>query len=480
MTRIDIAFAAASPRRSRPVTPIRSLLIHSAVLLVWLLALANAFLLKGVLAWTSGLLYVGYDTALLLFVTIQTAVLLRPRAPACPGGARPRLGIVVAAYNEAAALPATLDALLSQSEPAETIILADDGSDDATSALLQTRYGLGIPTPGRLSGPSSDFPTLFWLRLPHRGKATALNAALSALDTEVVVTVDADTLLAPTALAALRDAFAADARLVAATGIIVPICAPGTAGRVFQWFQTYEYMRNFLSRFAWMRLDALLLISGAFAGFRRDAIATVGGFDSDCLVEDYELIHRLRRYAGRHGLDWRTGVVGAATARSDAPANIGGFLRQRRRWFGGFLQTQSWYRDMVGDPRYGALGLVMLPVKAIDALQPLYGLTAFGLLIWYLLRGDVRILAPVLAVMAGKIGIDLVFHLWSVRLYRGWIGPGSGARYDAAFLAALIEPFSFQILRHLGAAWGWVNFLSGRRSWGVQRPPPRAPQGRQA
>lgn len=472
MTRMDTAFAAASPRRSRAATPVRSLLIHGAVFLVWLFALANAFLLKGVLSWTSGLLYVGYDTALLLFVTIQTTVLLRPRASSPASRTRPRLGVIVAAYNEAATLPATLDALLNQTDPAETVIIADDGSDDGTSALLRSRYGFATPTLGRLAGPCPNLPTLFWLALPHRGKATALNAALSAIDTEIVVTVDADTLLAPTALAAIRDAFVADPLLVAATGIIVPVCAPGPAGRLFQWFQTYEYMRNFLSRFAWMRLDALLLISGAFAGFRRDSLATVGGFDPDCLVEDYELIHRLRRYAGRHGLRWRTGVVGAASARSDAPATIGGFLRQRRRWFGGFLQTQSWYREMVGDPRYGALGLVMLPVKAIDALQPLYGLTAFGLLIWYLLHGDARILTPVLAVMAGKIGIDLVFHLWSVRLYRRWIGPGSGARYDAAFLAALIEPFSFQILRHLGAAWGWVNFLSGRRSWGVQRPVP--------
>jgi hypothetical protein len=35
-------------------------------------------------------------------------------------------------------------------------------------------------------------------------------------------------------------------------------------------------------------------------------------------------------------------------------------------------------------------------------------------------------------------------------------------------LAALLEPFSFQILRHLGAAWGWGMFLTGVRQWGVQ------------
>lgn len=464
MSPLNIAFAAASPRRSRAATPARSLAIHGAVLAVWLVALANAFLRQGVLAWTSGLLYVAYDTALLLFVAIETRSLLYPQAARPVAARRPTLGVIVAAYNEAAALPATLDALLAQAERPERIIIADDGSDDATARMLETRYGLHPGTAGGEAGSP------YWLRLPHRGKAAALNAALAVIDTEIIVTVDADTLLTADALAAMRAAFTADRHLVAATGVILPTCRPGILGRLFQWFQTYEYMRNFLSRFAWMRLESLLLISGAFAGFRRDALETVGGFDSDCLVEDYELIHRLRRHAGRHGLDWRTAVIGGATARTDAPAAIPGFLRQRRRWFGGFLQTQSWYRDMVGDSRYGALGLVMLPVKAIDTLQPLYGLTAFALLISYLVRGQFHVLAPVLAIMAGKIMIDLAFHLWSVRLYRHWIGPAATAGYGAACLAAVIEPFSFQLLRHLGAAWGWLDFLTGRRRWGVQRP----------
>ena len=47
--------------------------------------------------------------------------------------------------------------------------------------------------------------------------------------------------------------------------------------------------------------------------------------------------------------------------------------------FAGFLQTQYWNRDMTGNRRYGALGLLMMPVKAIDTVQPIYGLTAFAL-----------------------------------------------------------------------------------------------------
>lgn len=456
-----------SPRFSPPSTPLRSRLIHGAALLLWVLLATRAFGGDGLFAWSAGLAYIAYDTVLLAFVFWQTLALLRPAAAPAPVGALPPVTIIVAAHNEAATLPVTLGALLAQTSQAETIVIADDGSADDTARLLQQEYGL-VAVPGALSGPSAIYPALRWLRLPHNGKARALNVACALIDTELVLTVDADTLLDPGALWAMRDAFAADPALVAATGVLTPVCGSSVQGRLLQWFQTYEYVRNFLSRYAWMRVNGLLLISGAFACYRRQALLAVGGFDPDCLVEDYELTHRLRDQAGREGLVWHTGVVGAAHARTDAPSTPGAFLRQRRRWFGGFLQTQLWYRHMVGNPRYGRLGTAMLPVKAIDTLQPLYGLTGAVLLLDYLVTGRLGMIRSVSAVIAAKILLDLCFYIWSLYVYRRWVGNTSRTFLALAVLSAIVEPFSFQLLRHAGAALGWVSFLTGTRSWGVQ------------
>lgn len=455
-----------SPRFAPPPTPWRSRLIHGGALALWVLLFARAFGGGGLFAWSAGLAYIGYDTILLAFVFWQTLALLRSPAPR-PIGISPAATVIVAAHNEAAVLPATLNGLFAQTVPAAMILVADDGSNDDTAALLTSRYGLPTPPLGEMSGPGALHPTLRWLRLPHGGKAQALNVAATLARTPLILTVDSDTLLEPDALGAMQAAFAADPALVAATGVLTPTCGPTVSGRLLEWFQTYEYVRNFLSRYAWMQADGLLLISGAFGCYRREALLTVGGFDPDCLVEDYELTHRLRDYAGRNGLVWRTAVVGGAHARTDAPATVAGFLRQRRRWFGGFLQTQLWYRHMVGNPAYGRLGTAMLPVKAIDTLQPLYGLTGAVLLLGYVLTGQAAIVAPVAGVIAAKIVLDLVFYIWSLLLYRRWLGHRAGLALAPAILAALIEPFTFQLLRHLGAALGWVSFLTGTRSWGI-------------
>jgi hypothetical protein len=129
------------------------------------------------------------------------------------------------------------------------------------------------------------------------------------------------------------------------------------------------------------------------------------------------------------------------------------------------LQTQFWYRDMVGAGRYGALGVAMLPVKAADTMQPIYGLFAFSLLIFYVVTARIGILIPVGGVILAKILLDLAFHLWSLRAYRNWAGGWRKSPVGWAILAAVAEPFTFQLLRHVGASLGWVVFLTGRRRW---------------
>jgi cellulose synthase/poly-beta-1,6-N-acetylglucosamine synthase-like glycosyltransferase len=457
----------ASPRYTPRRVPWISPMIGAVIIALFIALFAQAFFRQGLAAWSTGLIYIFYDTCLLAFTGWQTRILIKPIAEPTPEN-RPSIGVVIAAHNEERALLVTINALIAQTDPPEQILVADDGSTDGSAKLLFDLYQLPMPNEGEVSEASPVLPSLRWLRLPHGGKARALNAAILHIENDILITVDADTLLEPNAMAAMRASFGAEPQLVAATGVLTPVCGQSPSGRFFQWFQTYEYVRNFSSRFAWMQLNGLLLISGAFAAFRRDAVAVVGGFDPDCLVEDYELIHRLHRWSIEHQLGWTVQVIGAARARTDAPETIMTFLRQRRRWFAGFLQTQRWNRDMTGNRRFGWLGTAMMPVKALDTLQPIYGLTAFALLIGFVAAGRYALAFPILLVMIAKVIVDLCFHLWSLGLYRKWTGDQQSEGTSKAILASIFEPFSFQLLRHAGAAWGWWTFLTGQQSWGRQ------------
>lgn len=443
-------------------------ILFALVLCSWLVTVAGVWLLDGLLVWAAGLLYVVYDAALLTFVAYKTRALHVNSAPCDrPEAVSPvSIAIIIAARNERAMLPRTVRAALAQLAQGDQVLVMDNGSTDDTLQVLQREFGLQADGDCFRAGP------LYVVQQATGGKALALNDGLTRVSTDVVITLDADTLLGDNAVAALRQAFSSNSNLVAACGILRPRCdARGVSGKLFEWFQTFEYIRAFLSRAAWMQSNALLLVSGAFAGYRLPALKKVGGFRVDSRVEDYELIHRIHRCSHDENLGWQISVVPAAYAQTDAPATLRSFLVQRQRWFSGFLQTLHANRDMVGDPHYGAVGRYMLPVKVVDTLQPVFGMTAFLLLVFYVATWQ-PVAQWVLLVIAIKLAVDVCFHLWSVYVYHRWLGRKvSRSTWVLATAAAFVEPFSFQLMRHAGALIGWTSFLTRRIDWIPQRRP---------
>jgi cytochrome b561 len=124
---------------------------------------------------------------------------------------------------------------------------------------------------------------------------------------------------------------------------------------------------------------------------------------------------------------------------------------------------------MIANPVYGAVGTLMLPYKMFDTLHPLFGITAFVLLLEFLLARQ-PVLIPVLIVIAVKLVIDFAFLLWGVSFYNRWKRqPGTPRQWVLAGAAALTEPFCFQLMRHSGAMLGWFAVLSNRVDWVPQR-----------
>jgi len=445
--------------------PFARLLGITGLLLVG--ALLAAFVLPAPWSWAVGLIYIGYDTWLLASMVTSSYRALRALPPAPPGPVQKlTLAVLIAARNEREVLPGALAAVRAQVPPPERIVLIDDGSTDGTCALLEEQFGVLFE--GRL-GRSAQLPELLVLRKPNSGKARSLNEALALVEEDLVVTLDADTVLDKGALESVRRAFEAEPSLAAACGVLRPICAPSWSSSFFEFYQTFEYLRGFLWRLAWMREGTLVLISGAFAAFRRDRLSEVSGFDPHSSVEDYELLFRLHRRSLESGQPLLAKVIGDARASTDAPARPRVFFRQRSRWFAGFLETMFRNQDMVGNPRYGRLGKRHLIIKTIDTLLPIYGLSAAVLLLVFLGSGH-GVGPVVLTALLAKFLFDLTCHFFCMLMYQRWQGSRVTVRFALrALLATLTEPLLFQFLRQLGAVLGWVRFLRGHTEWHPQR-----------
>ncbi|HUB68077.1 MAG TPA: glycosyltransferase [Candidatus Methylacidiphilales bacterium] len=452
-------------------------ILFGAVLGVLIFTLCASFVFHGAAAWMIGLVYIAYDSLLLGFMVIssQIAVIRQERksraAPVPAPGPRPSVTVLICARNERIVLPECLHALEVQTEPADEILVIDDGSTDGMVDWLAAEYGLTFEAVGTRSlGISRRQPSLQVLRKPNSGKADSLNAGWKMATSEIIVTLDADTYIEPGALAALRDGFIEDPDLGIAGGVLIPVCQRTSWAGFFQFFQTFEYARGFLWRLTWMQYGMLLLISGAFAAYRRGVLETAGGFDTSSWVEDYELTHRAYRDAFDHGRRVTVKTLSGARGTTDAPAAICTFLNQRRRWFAGFIATHFKYHTMVANNRYGAVGRYMLCLKTLDLLLPIYALAAAVVLVEILfVRHFLDVFIVKLIIF--KLIVDLTLHAYSIVLYQRWLGiPLSRKLWLQSLGATLTEPFVFQIIRQLGAVLGWLAFLRGKINWMPQRP----------
>lgn len=311
------------------------------------------------------LVLLAWDLSLGSFV-VEQALAVRPFALAAT---TEPVSVLIAAYNEAAGIVATICSVLSQQGVPYEILVGDDGSSDDTFALASATF--------------AQETRVRVVKLPRGGKAAALNRLLMLAQHPLVLTLDADSALEPGALRALSARFA-DPEVEAAAAQ-VRIRRPHA---LLTHFQTTEYIRNNFVRQAWAALGALEQVPGACAAFRASALRAVGGFPVDSITEDYEVVYRLYARAAAERRKVRVAFVADAVALTDGPAQLGGFFRQRTRWFAGFLRTLVRFRTLIFNRHAGVFGLVKLPLKVIDALIPVTSVFFLVLVLIGITRAD--------------------------------------------------------------------------------------------
>ena len=370
------------------------------------------------LFWTTAG-YFSYELAINILLVVAAWFGLRTRGK-CPPQVVPsdelrELTVLIAAHNERSCLFDTLASVFGQAGVALQVIVASDGSTDGMNEALIERYRLKNEGGSRWVG--TDVP-LSLLALPKLGKGGVLNAALAQASAPVCATLDADTRLAPGALRALVEVFQDEA--VAAAGGFVYVRNAATGPWIVR-YQYWEYVKNFMWRIGLAKLGVCLQVSGAFGAFRTRILRSLGGFSGTSLVEDYEVIYRLHERLRLAGETYRVEVVPEAVAYTDSPDTVPSFVHQRTRWFAGFLQTLWEYRRMVGDRRMGAVGWLMLPIKCVDAVLPVWGFLSLAILLAAAVGGSAHWQRAGLGLFALRWTVDLLLSLvmwnWHRRLF---------------------------------------------------------------
>ncbi len=249
----------------------------------------------------------------------------------------PPVSVIIAAYNEEKVITRTVESILANGYPELEVVVVDDGSKDATLAVLRERF--------------SDDPRVMILTQPNGGKSAALNNAIAHSRHQLLIAVDADTLFRKGTIAKLTRHFA-DPNVGAVSGN----ARVGNRGRLITRFQSIEYIYGFnLDRRALDLLNAITVVPGAVGAWRRDLINWLGGFGHDTLAEDADLTMAIRR------LGYKIRYEQDAIAYTEAPEDLRGLAKQRFRWAFGTLQAAWKHRDAMFVPKYGTLGFVALP-----------------------------------------------------------------------------------------------------------------------
>jgi len=357
----------------------------------------------------------------------------------------PGITILVAAYQEQDFIANTLRSLSEMTYPGPLeIIVVDDGSKDATFAAANECKAMFADNP--------DYVLRAERMARNSGKARALNHGLSLAFHELIVTIDADTLLEPGCLRSLTaHLYAAPPQTAAIAGTVLldnPKDSWVTRAQQWDYFHGIAAVKRMQGMF-----NGTLVAQGAFSMYRRAALEEVGGWP-DTVGEDIVLTWSLlaRNYRIRHAED--------AIAWTHAPATMRGLANQRKRWARGMIEALVIHKRLLFKRRLSTLfiywNLMFISIDLAFSLAFLPGLVlaVFGI---FWLAGPITLLVLPLAA------------LWNVVIYRiqTRMLKREEIEMEKSWWGFVLFAFVYPLVMQPISVWGYVaEFTGGKKQWG--------------
>lgn len=400
------------------------------------------------------------------------------------------VSVLLPVYNEEKTIRSTVYSLIQLDFNDFEIIIINDGSTDNTFEILKKEFELHpserfVPKilPHKpVSGiyRSNLFPNLVVLDKENGKKADALNAGVNASRKDVICNVDADSWLEPDILKQMLRAFVEDEKTIAVGGIVriangsvfesgqlKKILAPGSfLGKI----QVVEYLRSFLfGRIGWSSVDGLIIISGAFAVFDRAAVIETGGYNLDSIGEDIEIVVNMHQHFTDNEKPYTMRYLPEPVCWTRVPENWHELAAQRNRWQRGLADTLFNHKKMIGNPKYGWLGMISLPFHLLfELLGPFLELASFTLFFILMISGfldsEFAILFILVAVLFG-----VILSVGAVLLDELTFKPYTRLRdVFSITIHAFFENFGFRQLHFWWRLRGLIDYLKGNKDWTIK------------
>lgn len=402
------------------------------------------------------------------------------------------ISILVPAYNEAENIIESIESLLRLEYPEYEIIVINDGSSDDTVSRLREHFLLERTElfykqsidhqPIRGIYKTAEIPNLTVIDKENGGKSDALNAGINVSDYDLICSIDADSILEQDVLKKLIQTFVRHKHTIAAGGIVRVINGCKIVNREIQEIhvpngflgrlQSVEYLRAFLfGRVGWDYLKSLLIISGAFGIFDRKAILEVGGYLTDSVGEDIELIIRLHSHFLREKKEYNIRFLPEPICWTEVPTDYKSLRNQRNRWHRGLADSLWRHKYMLFNPAYGRIGLLVMPFFLIfELIGPIIIILSYlYLAVLFFIPGYTDISFVILffavSVIYGMV-VSLISVLAEEIAYKTY-----SSTKDILVLTAysFIENMGYRQLHSFWQVSGIIDYIRGNTSWGKMK-----------
>lgn len=403
----------------------------------------------------------------------------------------PRISIIAPAFNESKTIIDNVRTLLSLYYNNFEVILVNDGSTDNTFEKVEEAFELEkvnyyfdyrIPCErikGVYKSKNPSFTRLTVIDKNNGGKADSLNAGINICKSNLIVSIDADSIIEADSILKLVKPFLEEKekKVIGAGGVIriVNSCDVERGhireikipSKILPRLQVLEYTRAFLlGRMAWSQLDGLMLISGAMGLFDRETVIKAGGYSVKTVGEDMELVLRMRRYMAENDTKYEVTYIPDPLCWTEVPSDLKSMRKQRTRWTRGLIESLRTHRKMFLNSQYGRLGLLGYPYWFFfEWMAPLIAFAGFIYTIYLIVRDSLNwpfYLLLFLFVYSFAVSLStwaILFEEITFHKYK--------SKRDVLKLVgiAFLEPFFYPVHTYF-AVRGNLEALRGKKGWG--------------